>query len=407
MKKKALLLLIGIAVILHVYAQDKLADANNEFAFTIYKAAKPDTANFIISPFSLHMALSVANEAARSATRKEMDNLLCIRDTSQRSDLYSSLIKKTITLKDSGFYKCLQWSGSKSDEGNELYLANSLWVNNDIKVDDAFRQTIEKKYHSEFRSFDKEHITASNQELNQWVSGKTNDKINGISGLDPDIKLSIINAIYFMGEWDSPFEKKKTRKKDFRTIEKDKVRIDFMNKKAWYRYYEDDDIQAVTLDYKCDQFSMMVLLPHDRYGINKIEPRLNYDYLSHIVASVGGSEVILSLPKFKIETELLPKPAMIRMGYTEMFSDEADFTGISTDSLKIDQIIHKTFIELDEKRTEAAAVSKVDMVITGYGGSGEPPPPPAPKVFNANHPFVFLIVDNRTRAIIFIGRFVK
>ncbi|MBX3254434.1 MAG: serpin family protein [Chitinophagaceae bacterium] len=406
MKKKTLFLLSGGIALMHAYAQDKLADANNEFAFTIYKAAKPDTANFIISPFSLHIALSAPNEGARSTTRAEMDSLLCIRNLSQRNDLYSALIKRTTMLKDSGFYKCPEWSDNKSAEGNELYLANSLWINNDLIINDTFRQTIGEKYHSEFRSFDRSNIITANQELNKWVSGKTNNKIKEISGLNPDIKLSIINAIYFMGEWDSPFEKKKTRAKIFRTIDKNKVRIDFMNKRAWYRYYEDDDIQAVTLDYKCDQFSMIVLLPHDRYGINQIEPRLNHDYLSRIIGSRGGSEVILSLPKFKIETELLPKPAMLRMGYTEMFSDKADFTGISGDPLKIDEIIHKTFIELDEKRTEAAAVSKVDMVITGYGG-GEPPPPPVPKVFNANHPFVFLIVDNRTGVIIFIGRFVK
>ena len=91
-----------------------------------------------------------------------------------------------------------------------------------------------------------------------------------------------------------------------------------------------------------------------------------------------------------------------------MFSDKADFTGISiSDSLKISEIIHKTFIEIDEKKTEAAAVTKVDMVVIGYGAGGDPPPPPPPKIFNADHPFIFLIVDNRTNVILFTGRFVK
>jgi serpin B len=116
---------------------------------------------------------------------------------------------------------------------------------------------------------------------------------------------------------------------------------------------------------------------------------------------------MLSLPKFRIESEIKPKQEIIKMGYPVMFSGTADFTGISSiDSLKIDEIIHKTFIEIDEKKTEAVAVSKVDMVIVGYGG-GNPPPPPPPKVFNADHPFIFLIKDNRTNAILFAGRFVK
>ena len=104
---------------------------------------------------------------------------------------------------------------------------------------------------------------------------------------------------------------------------------------------------------------------------------------------------------------MYPKEEIIKMGYPEMFSDHADITNISSDSLKINKIIHKTFFEVDEKKTEAAAVSKMDLVVTGYGAVEDPPPPPPPKIFNANHPFIFLIIDNRTNAIIFMGRFVK
>jgi serpin B len=153
---------------------------------------------------------------------------------------------------------------------------------------------------------------------------------------------------------------------------------------------------------------MIVILPQDRYGILNIEKKLNYDYLKSINQSSYSHEVILSLPKFKIESEILPKEEIINMGYSVMFSDRADFTKMSiTDSLKIGRIIHKTFIEIDEKKTEAAAVTKADMVVIGYGTGGDPPPPPPPKIFNADHPFIFLIVDNRNNAIIFTGRFVK
>jgi serpin B len=292
-------------------------------------------------------------------------------------------------------------------EGNELYLANSLWINNEFQIDNIFKQTIKEKYNSEVFTFDKSDINEANQNLNKWISEKTKNKINEISGLNKDINLSIINAIYFIGEWDNPFEKKKTKKKNFHTIKKNKVKIDFMNNQSYYWYFEDDDIQSIFLNYKCNQFSMIVLLPQDRYGIDKIESKLNYNYLSNIEMGSSSNEVILSLPKFKIETEISPKDEIIKMGYSEMFSDKADFTNMSADSLKIDKITHKTFIEIDEKKTEAAAVSKVDMVVIGYGAGGDPPPPPSPKIFDANHPFVFLIIDNRTKAIIFIGRFVK
>ena len=118
-----------------------------------------------------------------------------------------------------------------------------------------------------------------------------------------------------------------------------------------------------------------------------------------------NNEVILSLPKFKIESEIRPTNVISNLGFSTMFSSSADFTNISkVDSLTIGEIIHKTFIEIDEKKTEAAAITEI--VIFGYGG-GTPAALPPPKIFNANHPFIFMIVDNRTNAILFIGRFVK
>ena len=153
---------------------------------------------------------------------------------------------------------------------------------------------------------------------------------------------------------------------------------------------------------------MIVILPQERYGILEIEKKLNPYYLKKIKLSSSLDEVILSLPKFKIESEIFPKEEIIKMGYPLMFSNRADFTNMSPgDTLKISRITHKTFIEVDENKTEAAAVTKVDMVEVGYGAVDNPPPPPPPKIFNADHPFIFLIMDNRTGAIIFTGRFVK
>jgi serpin B len=406
MKKLFPFILCAISI-LNGYSQNNLVIANNNFAFKLYKATKPDTSNFFISPFSLNIALSIANEGAKSTTRNEIDNLLCINNVNQRDILYNSLIKKTINLKDSTYYNCIKWSNGDT-EGNVLYLANSLWINNNFQIDQAFRKTIEDKCSSQVFAFEKNDIPPANQRLNKWISEKTLNKINQITGLHSDIKMSIINAIYFLGEWNNPFEKKKTKKKNFHAITKDKIKIDFMNDQSNYEYFEDDEIQSLFIHYKCDQLSMVIILPQKRYGINTIESKLSYDYFSNIEKLSRYQEVILSLPKFKIETELLPKKEIIKMGYNEMFSDKANFTNISKiDSLKIDQIIHKTFINVDEKKTEAAAVSKADMVVIGYGVGGDHAPPPPPKIFNADHSFTFLIVDNRTKAILFNGRFVR
>ena len=404
--KKTLILILVMILTNNTYSQEKLVESNNDFAFKIYKATKPDSNNFFISPFSLNIALSIANEGAKTSTRQEMDSLLSIRNIENRAQQYNKLIQKTTDLNDSDFKSCIEWSEDKTSK-NSIFIANSLWINDEFRIDNNFKKTIEEYYNSDIFSFNKFNVSSANKKLNNWISEKANSKITEISGLDKDNMLSIINAIYFMGEWEYPFDVKKTKAKKFHTIKREKVDVNYMRDQSHYLYYEDNDLQSVYLPYKCNQFSMIVILPQEKYGILEIEKKLSSVYLTNIKLSSSSNEVILSLPKFKIESEILPKEEIIKMGYPVMFSDRADFTNMSqSGSLKISSIIHKTFIEIDEKKTEAAAVTKVDMVIA-YGVGGDHPPPPPPKIFNADHPFIFLIVDNRTNAIIFTGRFVK
>lgn len=405
--KKTLILIFTIIVSTNVFSQELLVESNNDFSFKIYRATKPDSSNFFISPFSLNIALSIANEGAKTSTRQEMDNLLSIGNINNRAYEYKKLIQKTTDLYDSDFKSCIEWSEDKTSK-NEIFLANSLWINDAVNIDARFIENINQNYKSEIFSFNKHNVISANKELNVWISKKTNEKIPEIKGLNKDIMLSIVNAIYFMGEWNIPFDIKKTKEKKFHTLNREKIDVKYMRDQSHYRYYEDSDIQSIYLPYKCHQFSMIVILPQKRYGIIDIENKLDREYFKNIDSLSYSHEVILSFPKFKIESEILPKDEIIEMGYPIMFSDKADFTGLSiTDSLKINEIIHKTFIEIDEKKTEAAAVTKVDMVVIGYGAGGDPPPPPPPKIFNADHPFIFMIIDNRTKAILFTGRFVK
>jgi len=395
-----------MASTINSYSQEKIVESNNVFALNIYKATKPDFASFFISPFSLNIALSAVNEGARTSTRQELDNLLSINSINNSAQQYSDLIKKTMDPDGPDSKRCINWSDGTPSK-NSLFLANSLWINDEVSIENNFINEIKANYYSDIFSFNRQNISLADKELNDWVSKKTDNKIAEISGFNKDIKLSIVNAIYFLGEWESGFDTKKTKRKRFYTIDKRKVKIDYMKKQYHYRYYEDSEVQSLYLPYKCNQFSMIIILPRKRHGILTTENKLNLNYIKKMDSLNSYSEVILSLPKFKIESEIKPKEEIIKMGYPVMFSDTADFTGISaTDSLKIGEIIHKTFIEIDEKKTEAVAVSKVDMVVVGYGG-GNPPPPPPPKVFNADHPFIFLIKDNRTNAILFTGRFVK
>ena len=247
--KYILILFLGAFSITNANSQSKLTDANNNFAFRIYKSTKPDTSNYFISPFSLHIALSIANEGARSTTRQEIDRLLCLDKITDRNLKYYDFIRKTTNLKDSIYKNCIRWSANKSG-GNSLCLANSLWINQVFELDVNYSEIIKDNYYSELFDFDKNDIINVNRQLNKWISEKTQNKINEISGITPDIMLSIVNAIYFMGEWENQFDKTKTLEKKFHTIDKEKINMNFMNERRNYRYYEDYDIQTVFLPYK-------------------------------------------------------------------------------------------------------------------------------------------------------------
>lgn len=402
--KKTLLLWIVTLSSLYVNSQKYLVDSNNDFAFKIYKATKTDSDNIFISPFSLNLALSIANEGALGSTKAEIDRLLSIEIADGKADLYKEFISRTINLQDSAYYECIKETEDKSG-GNALLIANSIWINSKSTIEKPYVKTIKDSYFSEVFDFENDKIADANQKLSNWVSERTRNKIYVNNVLNPAIKLSIINAIYFKGEWDIDFKKKKTKEMIFHSLDGKRVKLDFMNNQTYYSYYEDANIQCVNLPYQCNQLSMFIILPKERLGINNFEANFSLEYFREIRKQSTNNEVILSLPKFKIESEIRPTNVISNLGFSTMFSSSADFTNISkVDSLTIGEIIHKTFIEIDEKKTEAAAITEI--VIVGYGGGTTAALPP-PKIFNANHPFIFMIVDNRTNAILFIGRFIK
>ena len=398
--KIALLVIAGLLIGGLSYSQTNLVNANNDFAFRFYKFTKPDADNFFISPLSLNIALAIADEGARGTTRKEIENLLGISRIDNKALKYRSLIDSTINLRDNRPGNNAQTSGR-----NILNIADAVWYNEKFTIKQRFFDTVTSGYHSEIHSFNPNDIYAANDLLNRWVAEKTNNKIKKIGGIDQFTLMSIINATYFMGKWEREFDESGTRPKKFYSLSHDSANIKFMNIQAPYKYYEDDTLQAVYLPYRFDQFSMLVMLPHARYGINKLENILDSDYYNKIRNKATSKEVILSFPRFKIETELHLKDKLEELGYSDMFSVDADFSGI-TDKKPVycSDIIHKTYIETDEKKTEAAAVSEV---VINYTSAAQVRFVVPPKVFNADHSFVFFIIDNRTLAILFMGRFVK
>ena len=238
--------------------------------------------------------------------------------------------------------------------------------------------------------------------INAWVSTKTRARIKELINrdvLNGDTRLILTNAIYFKGRWESVFEKSATRDEDWHSPKTSNVPM--MHQKGGYLYYEGDDFQAVNLPYKGRQLSMLVVLPRKTDGLAALETRwATQQTFRQVTEGFDSESVILSLPRFKIEMEFKLKPVLCALHADLAFSDDADFSGIADEPLKISEVIHKAFVEVNEEGTEAAAATVVVMALC----AGVSSRPPEPKVFKADHPFLFFIWDRKTNTLFFSGR---
>jgi serpin B len=289
----------------------------------------------------------------------------------------------------------------ENSQGYQLLLANALWPQKDEPILKEFLDLNKHYYGAGITLLDFANETEkSRQIINSWVEEKTKDKIKELiprDGLGPETVLVLTNAAYFKGEWKIKFKKSDTKREDFAISAKDKVMVDMMHLKENFKYYEDANVQALELPYKGNEVSMLVILPRNIEGIKEIENSLSADKLNQLSSRMKAIEVEVYLPRFKMTwgTFSLNK-AFIALGMSDAFDEKnADFTGMRVKKdIWIKDIFHKAFIEVNEEGTEAAAGTAV--VITK---SIELTP-----VFRADHPFIFIIKDNRSGSILFMGR---
>jgi len=370
----------------------------NAFACDIYAQLKSEQGNLFFSPYSIYTALAMTYAGAQGITKEEMDNVFHIAlPQDEFHSAYSALID---SLND-----------DKTDRPFELAVANKLFVQQGYKLSFAFESIVKSNYGAAFDLVDfVNNPGGASSAINLWVAAKTNDKINDI--VAPDIfneftRLVLANAIYFKGKWVTQFGKDSTKKRDFYMDNQNKTEVDMMAQTGHFNYMENKDLKMLELPYKGDGLSMFVLLPHEIEGIKNIEAVLTQENVQHWLSHMKSQEVIVRLPKFKMETSYRLKDNLAAMGMPSAFSKRANFRGIGAfengfeeNNLKIDKVIHKAFIETDEEGTEAAAATVVTMMID-CAGEFEP----QPKIFIADHPFMFMIQDKKTGLILFMGRF--
>lgn len=384
-------LIILLLAAFSVHAQmDQLTRSLNDYSFDLYGKVKSDNDNLFFSPLSTYYALLIACEGAGGETRQEFEKVLHI-------DNYEDL---------TGFTSFSENLTTQGDSSNYIRISNVIWAQKDFSIREDYKNNISKKYLSELKTVDFTRSINASEEINNWVANRTNGLIKNIISpveIDSSIQLAILNAIYFIGKWEDEFNKNVTQPDNFYAINKKISRIDFMHKTESLYYFENNKFQFVSKPYKGNDKSFCIILPKERYGLADIETVFTNATLDDIFSNIKNYEVIVSIPKFKLETDYLLNGPLQELGLEKAFVPDANFTGITSEMpLWFNIIKHKACIEINEEKTEAAAATILGTVSCSIVKSKL-----KPKIFKADHPFAFIIIDNKTKGIIFIGRYVQ
>jgi serpin B len=370
-----------------------LVSGDNEFAFDLYQALKEEGGNIFYSPYSLSLALAMTYAGARGETEKQMaDTLhyLLSRDT-----LHSAFNSLYIELGKRG-----EGAKGKDGEGFRLNIVNAIWGQKDYQFLSSYLDLLAENYGAGLRVLD--FINSPNQSretINQWVSDQTEGRIKDLipeGSINPLTRLVLTNAIYFNAAWKFPFEPEETANGSFYLISGDDVTVPMMKQTEYFGFAESDDYLAVELPYDGDELSM-IIITNKTGDFSDFENAIDLPLVQAIIDGLENTRVTLTMPKFEFESEFGLKETLIGMGMEEPFSVSADFSGMTGNTdLYIQDVVHKAFVSVDEAGTEAAAASGVIVGIVSM--------PPEPITVTLDHPFIFLIRDIETGAILFIGR---
>lgn len=372
----------------------EVARSNNRFAVGLYQQlAAGKKGNLFFSPSSISAALAMTYAGAEGRTEKEMADVLQFKLPEDRLHSAQRQFSNIMNADD-------------KDRGYELQVANRLWGQQGYGFRPEYLKVTRDNYAAELAEVDFIRKTeATRKTINSWVEKQTKGKIKDLipqGSLDALTRLVLTNAIYFKGDWTTPFDAKKTKDAPFHLTKTEKIDVPLMFHKDKFRYGEAKDLQILQLPYGKDELlSMVVLLPKDVDGLLSLEKSLSEESLAKQIAGLRSREVMVFLPKFKMTSEFELSKVLRTMGMPTAFTPgAADFSGMSTnEKLYISAVIHKAFVDVNEKGTEAAAATGVVIRATSA-----PPPPPT---FRADRPFAFLIRDNRTGAFLFLGRVVN
>ena len=369
-----------------------VVQGNADFGLALYKELAAEPGDVFLSPISIAGAFGPVVAGAQGETRDAIARAMRF-PARGGAGLHPAL---------GGMLRGLE----REQEGATLSIANALWVRQGFALKPEFLRVARQDYDAAVEPLDFARAPAAAAgRINGWVSRETRGRIPELisaDSLNQDTALVVTNAVYFLGDWPTPFNASNTSEQPFYTGRSESRPIPLMYRKDSYRYLETDDFQAIDLPYKDPRLSMTVFLPKARDGLASFERRLDETRLRTWLGDIDKAEprtVYLYLPKLKVEATYNLVPALRALGMGIAFSNRADFRGMADADLLISQVVHKTFVRVDEKGTEAAAATGVEIELTS-APSIEPP------TFRADHPFFFLLRDRSSGAMLFLGRIV-
>jgi serpin B len=368
-----------------------VTQGNNAFAVDLYRQLRKQDGNLFFSPESISTAFAMAYAGARGATASEM--AATFHFTLPPDKLHPAM-------------GALLASLNAPHAGYQLRVADALWAEKDYTFLDDFLKLTSTAYGANFYPLEFKSATeAARSFINQWVEQKTEDKIKDLlapGSVNKDTRLVLTNAIYFKGDWQMKFNKARTADDDFHLSPGQNVKAPLMHLTSELRYFNGKTFQALEIPYKNYELSMIVFLPNEVGGLPALEQALTAASLQQWLGQLmRGTEIIVTFPKFKMTQQFELGDTLAKMGMKQAFEkDAADFSGMTGKrDLWISAAVHKAYVDVNEEGTEAAAATGITMTMNMAMANQR-----QPTIFRADHPFLFLIRDNRSGAILFMGR---
>ncbi len=379
-----------------------LARDNRSFAFDLYRALSDGEVNLFFSPFSVSQALAIAYAGARGETERQMGDTLRFSLTQRK--LHPALQTLSRVLRSRGNDRRTSSGSDEEDFNFRLHIVNAVWGQKGLNLARDYVDTLANNYGVGIRSLD---FAAASEEcrvtINDWVAEETEGKILDLfppGTIDARTRLVLTNAIYFNASWLWPFPPEDTVERPFHPLNGGTVEVPMMTDNYHYKevyYAQGDGFQVVEIPYSTWELSMTAILP-DEGGFEDLEASLTAEILDQVVEELEERDITLTMPKFEFESEFMLGQTLAKMGMADAFGGAADFSGISNSAdLWISAVIHKAFVSVNEEGTEAAAATGAAMLTSA-------PLEKEPVTVTLDRPFIFLIRDEPTGTILFLGR---